>query len=183
MLSVDCPCGNKIPVQTSQAGSTVSCLCGQVVRVPRLSELQRRAGMPPTRANTLDVIEAMRLARELPTSTACAYSRTKTSDVAHVVLSCNVPCVDSVHAPWWATSLSVLLGFVVPMRASWITAATSPVTMVKQAIVRIPLRLDHRHLADVRALDNAKLHELLRSEPIYSRLLDEYPYLEASVES
>lgn len=127
----------------------------------------------------------MRLARELPTSGKCALSGIETTDTIDFVLSCDVPCVQPPYGSWWASALSVLIGLIIPMKAAWISFAASSLstTLVKQAIVKVPLRLDRRHLTEVRTLDNGKLHQLLRSEPIYCRLLDEHPYLEASIES
>jgi len=35
-----CPCGKKIPVETTHAGETVSCVCGQQIEVPTLLALR-----------------------------------------------------------------------------------------------------------------------------------------------
>lgn len=38
---LECPCGAKHPVSTHQAGSELTCQCGQKLAVPRLRELQK----------------------------------------------------------------------------------------------------------------------------------------------
>jgi hypothetical protein len=63
---VNCPCGERLAVKATIAGSTIQCACGRDVPVPRLSELRQAAGQGAFEAGIVDTIRRMIADGELP---------------------------------------------------------------------------------------------------------------------
>src|SRR5947207_9039133 len=57
--SIDCECGATNPVSASQAGGSLACRCGRVLRVPRLSQLRMAKGLSAHETNIRDSIVRM----------------------------------------------------------------------------------------------------------------------------
>ena len=43
-ILLTCSCGEKVPVELSQAGGETACKCGQAIDVPSLSKLRELSG-------------------------------------------------------------------------------------------------------------------------------------------
>jgi hypothetical protein len=81
VFEIACACGRTHQVKPSQAGSTVRCDCGNEVAVPSLSRLREATGRRRYESGPADTIRRMIETGELPSGTACAYSRTPTDDI------------------------------------------------------------------------------------------------------
>jgi hypothetical protein len=168
---VDCPCGKAITVGVAQAGTEIACSCGARVQVPRLSALRERAGQGAYESGTIDTIRRMIAEGTLPWGVACAVSRRPTGDVIEL----NVQCERLYHRGGGrGKSLLLLLSpllYLVEARRE-----ADGELVGRDTTVRVPLRVAgdfHRDLA--RRASQRRLRRLLRSVPIYARLLDEYP--------
>jgi hypothetical protein len=53
-FSVDCTCGQRIPVAAGKAGTTLICRCGKPVQVPKLAELRVQAGQDRYATNSVE---------------------------------------------------------------------------------------------------------------------------------
>jgi len=86
--SVECACGESNAVAQSQAGSTISCSCGQSLEVPRLSELRQSAGEQAYESGIMDVIQRKVASGELPSNDICLVSGLPTKDILWVNVEC-----------------------------------------------------------------------------------------------
>src|SRR5437868_7253216 len=100
--SVHCTCGQQTPVERSAAGDVVTCVCGQRIKVPRLSELRRQAGQAAYDVSTYDRIRQMLAEGSLPPPPRlCALSQRPTSDVVYLTIACETPHRSGGYSWWW----------------------------------------------------------------------------------
>jgi hypothetical protein len=171
--SVTCSCSNVIPVAAAQAGAEVVCRCGQVVNVPRLSQLRAATGRDAYKATVIEAIQRLTRNGELPYGDICALCQMPTNDMYELYVECDRPWQRAPAAvPWW------LLWFPLALKI-WLMSKFVPQqteTLGRDTGVRILLRIckqDHGRLHRIR--DQRKLRNLLRAVPIYQQLLEEYP--------
>jgi hypothetical protein len=170
-LYVECECTNKRPVTPAQCGTTIQCLCGRTINVPRLSEVRRNCGQ-----SNLSTIERMRQMihdNELPSDPLCSVCRSKNG----AVIQCTVQCETySVAGPgYWGAFFGMLFS---PLQlffgsTSWLgyrnaevhgrnTAVTVPISVCDQCDRRFRKSDSERKLA-------------MRGTTLYASLLDDYP--------
>jgi hypothetical protein len=163
---VTCDCGREISVTAASAGGEVSCQCGATVAVPRLSELRKSAGKGAYETGTADVIAAMLRAGQLPWGDTCAHSGLPTEDVFDLSVQCERCHAQDRSGGWLAAFAGALLSIAV--QPEWETHG-------HEVVVYTPLRLREEFHARFRKAGQRSLRRLLRSVPVYGRLLDEYP--------
>jgi hypothetical protein len=189
---LDCPCGRKLPVNRSQAGETVACECGSEIRVPSLSKLRELSGIAPYESSTLDTIQGMVERGELPAGETCALSGSPTLDtlelrvVVPIAFQRREGLAGSLMTLWWAPLVSanwlpfvgsifqVLFGQTAPVEDSLLPQH-------RARIVGTPLRIAAQHQAKVRGASQRRLKRLLRTVPVYAKLLDENPIVRIAV--
>jgi hypothetical protein len=182
--SVQCDCGRAVAVLAVQAGAEVRCPCGRGLAVPPLSRLRRWAGQAAYEGSIVDSIKQMVAQGEV--SSGGRYARcqmpTTSSENLHVVC-------ESVRVSQLAdggTTASVLMMILMPIimlpfhltHLLWHSATVESPTKEtgRELVVRVPLAVCPDCRKPVRRLTNQpQLHALLRTEPIYCELLDEYP--------
>jgi hypothetical protein len=183
---VDCTCGRKVPVGAGQAGSMVACDCGCEIRVPSLSRLREQSGIAPYESGTADTIQGMVERGELPAGEVCAWLGDQTLDV--VYLSIVVPrafehqegIAGLFLAGLWAPLVSsgvasFLISFLPELFGPTRPVEDAVLEHHKARIVLAPLRVASQHHAKVRRASQRRLKRLLRSVPIYAKLLEENP--------
>jgi hypothetical protein len=106
--AVVCPCGAKIPVEKSAAGSQVACPCGAMANVPRLSELRRSAGEEAFTLSTVDRIRQLINEGEIPLGGFWLLSMRPTTGVAHVRVECEMSFRRG-GASWWGLAFAAVL--------------------------------------------------------------------------
>jgi hypothetical protein len=177
---VSCQCGKRIPVKAEDAGTTIGCECGQSVRVPSLSKLRTMSGVGAYESGAIDTIQRMLAEGALPWGETCAESGRPTRDLIHLVIQC-----ERLHLPQDQHKLA-LLGVLI---FGWVAALVAFAGKDREAHGRdtsicIPLRLDREYHGKLaRWGSQRKLRRLLRTVPVYGRLLEEYPRATIRVES
>jgi hypothetical protein len=177
---VPCRCGKRISVKTEEAGTTIRCECGQGVQVPSLSKLRTMSGVGAYESGAIDTIQRMLDEGALPWGETCAESGRPTKDLIHLVVQC-----ERLHVPQDRYKLALLAVLIF----GWVAALLAFGGKEREArgrdtSIRIPLRLGrdyHDKLA--RWGSQRKLRRLLRTVPVYGRLLDEYPRATIRVDS
>jgi hypothetical protein len=74
-MSVKCECGKELPVSPGQAGTDVTCSCGNTFQAPLLSELRRRAREPDDRSRLATALAEMMDDDPAPQPTASLFAR------------------------------------------------------------------------------------------------------------
>lgn len=177
--AVDCPCGKEIPVATSMAGSNVTCSCGASVAVPRLSELRQRIGLAAYESGTIDTIHRMIDTSELPCGSECVISGMRTTDVFVVRVECERTWI---KGPGKGRFLFVIFLLLLPFWMIWLAVAKTLSDEPRQELGRdtnvdLPLRVHCDFHGQFRKTKSQReLKKLLRTVPIYAKLLEEYPY-------
>jgi hypothetical protein len=175
-FSLDCRCGRTVTVAAAQAGSTVRCDCGAEVTVPSLGRLRELSGKDRYESGTGDTIHRLIQEGELPAGRACAFSGEPTDDV--LPLEVLVPRVFKRPEGEEEQVLATfgLLGYF------FYGLFRHPEIVEEHAIkVPTPLRVAGWHHPKVRRISQRRLKRLLRTMPVYAKLLDENPYARVSV--
>jgi hypothetical protein len=177
---VECACGQRIEVSAGMAGSEVRCGCGELNRVPGLSELRRCVGQEAYVTNTVEQVNKMLARGELPPGSNCMICHSPT----RAALTCELVCAKS-----WTRKMEVdqesrdplyeALGFFL-LGLLWklVTARRrfEKKTMGHDVSVRVPLRLCDACRRSLGGLRRSRaIKRLLRQVPVYARLLEEYP--------
>jgi hypothetical protein len=175
---VDCSCGRRIDVVKSQAGSSIGCVCGAALEIPPLTQLKQQVG--EDHLSPLDRIGQMLRDRQLPQSRLCAYSGMPTRDVIYIAIECERVWTRNSERGLLnivVTGLSALFGHLAHLFHQ--VQDDDEQVMGRATGVSVPLRVAHEFEKQVRGSNQSELKRLLRTVPIYARLLDDYP--EASV--
>src|SRR5262249_30321131 len=162
------------------AGRQIECRCGRTVRVPRLSDLRRAKGMDGGETNARDTIARMIREGTLPWGSCCAVTAMPTNDVMMFDVECQRSYVKGARGRDWGITLSVLgFFFCLPVAIfMWLLGRDLYTSQVKRVgrdvTVPIPLRVSKEAQGSVRAWSSqTRLRNILRSVPIYERLLEE----------
>jgi hypothetical protein len=175
-FELDCACGRRIGVLASAAGTEVTCECGVVVPVPKLSVLRQRSGQSAYESGPIDTIERMRREGSLPWGERCAACGCPTSDCIDLRVECEriVAAQDNMKLRMFLAVLISPLMFLA-MRDSHKDAVG------RDTVVDIPLRVCRKHSRSLRRSGQRKLRRLLCSVPVFQKLLEAYPRPRISV--
>jgi hypothetical protein len=165
-------------VRASQAGMNVTCDCGALIPVPSLSKLRELSGIDPYESGTLDTIRRMIKIGELPEGDVCVFSGKPTGDVLDLLVT--VPRVVVDRSGFAVQILLALLVspffLLVPRRSEYTVHGED-----KELKIRTPLRISAASQTKVRKASQRKLKRMLRSVPIYAKLLEECRVVVVSV--
>ena len=147
--------------------------CGEGVPVPSLSKLRATAGIGSYESGAIDTIRRMLDEGALPWGETCAVSGRPTRDVIQVEVQC-----ERLHVPKDPARFALLLAHVASALVGRDLARDPRKWSDPRPGYRrvVPLRVGrefHRGLS--RWWTKRKLRRLLRTVPVYARLLDEYP--------
>jgi hypothetical protein len=177
-FSLKCQCGQTVTVAASEAGSTVECLCGAEVKVPSLGRLREMVGKDPYESGPADMIRRMVQTGELPAGRTCAHSRKPTDDV----LDFEILVPRSFQRPQGLDKLISNFWLFGIMGQIYMTLFRPPKIEEAGAVrVRAPLRVSARYHAKVRRMSQRRLKKLLRTVPVYAKLLEESAFTKVSV--
>lgn len=178
-FSISCDCGNTLEVTATQAGSDILCSCGCPVSVPLLSQLRKSAGQAAYEAGTIDTINRMIRDGELPQGDTCVMSGLPTSDTYGLYVQCESKWI---KGPGKGRYLFVALTILfLPFWIIWVLLGKAVLDEERQELGRdrgvyTPLLVRQEHLGQLcRTRSQSKLRKLLRTVPIYAKLLDEFP--------
>ncbi|WP_165252387.1 hypothetical protein [Paludisphaera soli] len=175
-----CGCGRAVAVSTALCGSPARCECGAETRVPSLSRLRELTGRDPYEAGLMDEIRRLIRDGRLPSSGVCALSGRPTEDT--VLLSVLIPRFfqDQSHRGMGkALLMTWLLGWL-----GFMLYQVSKKPQIEEEgaeSLEIPLRLAADQAPRARELSQRRLRKLLRTEPLYARLLQENPHSRITV--
>jgi hypothetical protein len=176
-LRVNCECGRELAVSATSAGSRLDCTCGRTVDVPTLSELRRNAGLNPIPLNTVESIQKLVRLGELPNEKNCPFTGRIPDTVVWLRVDCESKWVrgsEPLSIPWIFFYI-FLLGWV----GAWLVALrkeTPKEELGRDVSVDLPLRVSSEAIPNVfRMTSQRKLRKVLRQNPVYSKLLVEYP--------
>jgi hypothetical protein len=168
-----------VAVTAAQAGMTARCDCGAEVPVPSLSRLRQLGGQDAYESGPLDTIRRMIQSGELPAGPTCALSRKPTDDVLELEIKLpqfhknrdagNSLVILALVAGIWGVLYHALFG-----RSAYLEDERS-------IAIQVPLRVAAARQSRVRAMSQRRLWRLLRTVPVYARLLDENPEARISV--
>jgi hypothetical protein len=165
---------------------TIRCDCGSEIRVPSLSSLRELSGIAPYESSVLDTIQGMVERGELPEGEVCAFCGEPTLDTlgVHVVVPRAFEQVEGLGA-WLLTLLwsplfswgfiPVVAGIFQGLFGRTVPIEESILTHQNARSVYTPLRVASRHHGKVRRGSQRRLKRLLRTVPVYAKLLDENP--------
>jgi len=177
--STSCECGQTHPVSASQAGTELNCSCGRRVSVPLLSELRQAAGQRAYETSTIDEIRRMLRDGDLPAGDLCVLSGLPTREVCNLYVHCETKWVKGPKE--WTFYVVILSILFLPFWWVWFLIGKSVLDEERRELgrdrsVQTPLRVHpdyHDQLRRIRS--QAKLRSLLRTVPVYAKLLDEFP--------
>jgi hypothetical protein len=176
---IDCPsCGRKLSVTASQAGMRAGCDCGAGVDVPRLSQLREQAGKGAYESGTIDTILRMIDRGELPWGDLCAISGRPTK--GWLTVRVEAERLQAVHSarPGPLLFLFGPLAFLTSSR-KW---SGEPPVHGRETTIDVPLRIHGEYHEGLwRRPGQRRLRRLLRTVPIYDRLLKDFPAARLSV--
>lgn len=200
-FTLQCPCGEKLPVVATDAASNKICSCGQSFQIPRLSLLRRYESEgrtelpsattdeaaaklppppPPTPASVLTVAQRLQLLASdgsLPDETRCLQCERNTQDVLNCYIECEMPQSPSQAGGWLHAMLLALLVIFSPLRALRHASAMNQqeVEVVgNEVVVRAPLRICADCATRLRR-DKRRVREMLQQMQLYQPLFRQYP--------
>jgi hypothetical protein len=172
-LSVTCSCGKKIVVTPASAGDEVRCPCGEIRRVPSLSELRRGAGFSSYDVGIADRIRQKLADGQLPTEIKCVNCGAETDGVLRCVVECERPW--AAGGGFWKHFLLFLCAPVF-LWGQLGRDYKCPEVLGRETVVKTPLRICAKCLTKLGEPPNARdLRVLLRAVALYDELLNEYP--------
>ena len=177
--SFSCECGNDLEVTATQAGTEISCACGNDARVPLLSQLRKLAGQGAYEAGTIETIIRLTRDGELPHGDICVISGLPTSDCYELYVQCESKWMKGIGKGQYL--LIILTMVLLPIWILWFFLGKALANDERQELGRdrgvyAPIRVRqefHEQLRQTRS--QAKLRKALRTVPVYSSLLDEFP--------
>lgn len=169
---IDCGgCHRRHDVEATQAGSSLSCMCGSVVEVPKLSTLRAKAGETPIEQNTIERIRSMIAAEKLPLGNTCPYSSRPADTTIYFAVQC--------ESRWTKAGTSFTDRVAAFLLAIWLHVIIQDSGPVEEhgrdTIVELPVRVADEAWPKIAKLRQKSLKSLLRNTPIYCTLLNEYP--------
>jgi hypothetical protein len=177
--AVACRCGNRIEVRAAQAGSQVQCPCGQIVAVPALSQLRYVAGQPRYEIHIVDKVRQMVSDGRLPIAQSCIECGRSTQSISTFIVECQRPWTRG-NSYWKTIVLTLTATLLAPF---WMALAIfqevrdadrNPEIIGTELIVQAPIRLCSECSSKLGSRQR-ELQRLLRKEPAYDELLQEYP--------
>ena len=90
-VSLPCVCGRNVTARTKDAGGSIRCTCGNVVSVPRLSELRTLIGADPYITNPVEEIRKLQAQGNDPAGKTCLIC----GSAAPVLYKCRAECESS----------------------------------------------------------------------------------------
>lgn len=179
---LECECGRTREVSVAQAGTDLVCDgCGAVVRVPSLSRLREREGRGAYESGVIDTIARMVAAGELTGEGPCAVSGRTTSDVLTIHVQAERPVPGREASDSWValTLIMPLAGLLALLRRDGYAQRADH---GRDTALEVPLRVRREYHDRLRRrAGRRRLRALLRTVPVYARLLDEYPTARLSV--
>lgn len=179
--SFSCECGNEIEVKPAQAGTELACGCGRTLTVPRLSQLRQFAGEEAYETGVIDTIHRLIRSGELPSAENCVISGIRTAHTCELYVQCESSWMkggEDGSGPKVVTFLALLapIFLIRLLLYSLVWSKEEPTQMGRDRGIYVPLRVHEQFAEELRQIrSQAKLRELLSSEPIYATLLEEYP--------
>jgi hypothetical protein len=178
---VKCECGKSIRVASSQAGSSVYCVCGREVPVPSMSHLRRSAGQTPVPLNAVEHVRQMIACGQLRENTKCPLTGLPVDDEVALHIQCERVLVRHGDAGWWRIfCFTFLFGWV------WLlfTRNEQREEFGHDIAVVVPVAVNSQARAQINAMRTQReFRTILATTPAYLRLLEEYPESEISVAS
>lgn len=176
--TTSCACGRTFPVSASQAGTELNCSCGRRVSVPLLSELRQAAGQRAYETSTIDEIRRMLRDGDLPEGDLCVLSGLPTREVYYLYVHCEKKWVKGPSR--WTYVFVIFSILFLPFWWVWLLMGKSILDEERRELgrdrnVQTPLRVHpayHHQMRRIRS--QAKLRALLRTVPVYAKLLDEF---------
>jgi hypothetical protein len=168
---VGCPCGLAVTVTEAKADGEVKCTCGRAVRVPPLTDLRVRAGLPRYHISPELLIEHLLGSGELPPDKYCLDCYRLTDRVTFVTVEC--------ERLWLEKRTNVFvyaaLLLVKPLLAVALLRKENrdhPQEYGRDKIYRLPLPVCEKCRAKLRP---RRAKKWLRRVAVYEQLLDKFP--------
>src|SRR5262245_20065847 len=162
---VQCECGKKLAVSSTDAGSTISCACGRSVDVPALHMLRVSAGEHGVSPELL--LRSLLLERKLPDTDKCQSFGEPTKATIDALVDCER---SETHVGGREATGCIPIGFfgvLVTYRAR------RAETRGRDVWFRIPVRCCPGCEPHV---TNSGLRELLLQHPVCAGVLEKYPH-------
>jgi hypothetical protein len=183
--SVTCSCGQILPVEATQAGSTLTCRCQQTVKVPRLSVLRLAAGESAIPLNAAERVRQAVSNGALPDNDLCPITGRVPDAIAVFRIHCEKVWQQSTGD---ASTLQYIFWFLV---LGWIGIVIAMLRGKRDAeqrgrdtYVDAPLRVSAEVLKRLSKERNQySLRELLSSTTHYAELFAAYPEAEITFHS
>ena len=183
-LTVTCTCGLVYSVSSSKAGSMMACRCGRVVTVPAVdrsakppvSNVGRDAPHEADGDDTIHTIKRMLRTRELPVAAKCPLSGKPGNDVVVFRLHFDPDAEGELAAAEQNAQKSWgLFGWLAGKRET-ATATKPPHLLGHDVWVDMPVRVAREsHAVILSSRSQKQFRDMLRSVPIYAKLLSEHP--------
>jgi hypothetical protein len=169
-----CACGKRIEVAATQAGTKVTCTCGNVVAVPRLSVLRRQNASAESSASPELVInQRYSYGRRPVGGNICLECKEPTDGRLWCIIECEKAWVRG-DVPWYTWILNgILLSF------GWAAVCqfrTQPEVIGEDRSYRVILALCSA--CQVELQDAQAFKEVLQGVPDFARLFERYPAAE-----
>lgn len=183
--SVTCSCGQILPVEATQAGSTLTCRCQQTVKVPRLSALRVAAGESAIPLNAAERVQQAVVNGTLPDNDLCPITGRVPDAIAVFRIRCEKVWRQSTGD---ASTLQYIFWFLV---LGWIGIVIAMLRGKREVeergrdtYVDAPLRVSAEVLKRLsRERNQSFLKEILANTKLYAELFGEYPDAEIKFHS
>jgi hypothetical protein len=168
---IGCQCGLAVVVTEAKADGEVTCTCGRDVRVPPLTEMRVRAGLPPYHISPELLVEHLLSSGCLPPDMYCLDCYRLTDRVSFVNVECERLRLEKGLSWFW-----YVVGFLI---LNWMAAAVllfrrgdRPQEYGRDKVYRLPLPVCENCRSKLR---RSRAKEWLRRVPVYEQLLDKFP--------
>lgn len=174
-LFVQCECGATLPVDASEAGTTIACSCQRSLEVPRLSALRALAGSADDYGSVLERVRSQIKRGELPNNVICPMTGGQATTTLWLEILCEREWSRRTDADDGQAMLFLMFGGWLGMLFA-VMHGGGRETLGSDVSIMAPLRLSQAGAAKIERMRwQRSLKRVLATTPIYKELLQAYP--------
>ena len=174
-LSVRCECGTTLPVDASEAGTTIVCRCQRSLELPRLSALRALAGSADDSGSVLERVRRQIERGDLPSNAICPITGEPATFTLWYSILCEREWARRTDAESGIAALFLIFGgwFGLLFAVLW---GGRRELVGNNVLLEAPMRFSHRGSQRARSMRwQRSLKRTLATTSIYKELLRTYP--------
>ncbi|CAN5606151.1 hypothetical protein BH11PLA2_BH11PLA2_06340 [soil metagenome] len=174
---VPCSCGVVHRVPSTQAGSVMTCTCGQKVPVPSLGRLKSSAG--ESALSPQFEIKQRNALKELPEESTCWSCEQETDHIVKVRFECEKIMTEAKMDPKASGMLTLNFGLFGFLFSKAMAARGPGRSFDDDHLLDLPVRCCRE--CEKKLIDTKSIKEALRRTPLYSDVIGKFPKGKVSI--